>query len=239
MYLANQGPGLEPSTSHQELASALPALHCLSSLSLAGSVSQDAVVQQIHSLACLQELYLSCACTASSIQQMPPSLNKLVVSAAGSSGLQLSASTTPGLCQLTALRHLEAPGTVLSVELLAHMTALPELKLHGAQLEGPGSLSVLTGLTHLKHLALPEREVLAAVLVSPADTAAITASSQLTYLDVKNSLDSSDECLQAFQGKQLPHLIELRISLPGLCDERTAPLVAKCCPNPSTVVLWL
>lgn len=171
-------------------------------------------------------------------RQQHPAVAPIAHEASHISPIQLSASTTPGLCQLTALRHLDAAGTRFSVQLLAHMTDLQELKLQHAQVEGPGSLSVLTGLTDLKHLALPESERLQAVLVSQADSAAITASSQLTYLDINTSLDSSDECLNAFQGsKQLPHLVELRISLLGLCDERTAALVAKCCPNLQR--LWL
>jgi hypothetical protein len=111
------------------------------------------------------------------------------------------------------------------------MTSLQMLDLAQASLEGPGGLSVLTGLTQLQHLALPKAEEAEPVLQGTAGLAAITASSQLTYLDISTSLESSHECLQAFQGKKLPHLVELRISLPGLSDERTAPLVAKCCPN--------
>jgi hypothetical protein len=69
------------------------------------------------------------------------------------------------------------------------------------------------------------------VLQSQADTAAITASSQLTYLDITDSFSSGPEALAVFQGRHLPALEVLCASTPHIDDILTASHIRRCCKN--------
>jgi Leucine-rich repeat (LRR) protein len=122
------------------------------------------------------------------------------------------------------------------LDLLASLTGLEQLDLSKTALVGPRTLSVLTGLTCLQHLVLPKWHLLCEVLQHSADLTAITASSQLTHLDITHSLSSSAECVQAFP-RQLPHLVSLHLSVPEVCEEPAASHVATHCPNLKG--LWL
>jgi hypothetical protein len=57
--------------------------------------------------------------------------------------------------KLTALQDLDVSSGAISLDLLAALTALETMDIGRADLEGPGTLSVLTALTDLTFMVLP------------------------------------------------------------------------------------
>jgi hypothetical protein len=94
---------------------------------------------------------------------------------------------------------------------------------------GQPTLSVLSTLTQLEHLQLPECDD--GVLVSPADYAAATASQHLTFLDIR-SFAGPDQAIDIFpEDRHLPKLQSLRVDILWLEEIETMANVVTCCPG--------
>lgn len=118
----------------------------------------------------------------------------------------------------------------MSGDLLAQLTTLERLGLGRDKLVGPSSLSAVAALTRLQHFkmlsSLPDM-----LMQGPADTAAVTASSQLTFLDIGSSFRRYGQHVDLFPaGKQLPNLAELHVNLDMVRDGVSGAAVAACCP---------
>lgn len=103
-----------------------------------------------------------------------------------SQGPIISPSTTPRLCELTALRDLfVAQAKAFHVAILSSLTNLTSLSA-GPLASAPGepSLSVLTALTQLQLLELFDVHATQPAFNSLGDWAAVTASQALTRLDL-------------------------------------------------------
>jgi hypothetical protein len=156
------------------------------------SWAADTVVSAVHQLPRLLELHVrGSKCTEAGFAALPATLTTLVI--AGDSDLVCSPSTTPGLTQLTALQWLGVDSVArFDLAALVNSKQLQHLKLRDLKLsndpaagQGP-QLCVLQHLTRLQHLDLPTHEESPDSLAGATaqDFAALTASSQLTYLDI-------------------------------------------------------
>lgn len=221
----------------EAVAAALPRLQHLTTLDLAGSLTQDAFLSGMQQLTCLQELLLGANdedCTAASFQALPVTLTKLRITAA-TSNLDLGPVTTPGLTQITALQWLEIQGLArFDAALLGSMPSLRHLILDTHNLApaaaGGLSLSALSALTKLQHLQLPLRIEHLEAQPTPADVAALTTSSQLTYLDIGQGLVAQCQYVHMLpEGRQLPQLHTLRATMGLLASTRDVETLAVCC----------
>ena len=141
--------------------------------------------------------------------------------------LSLSPSSTPGLMQLTALQELEVSKVGrFDADLLSSMPRLQRLVLRHLQLaDEDAGLSVLNQLTCLQHLAISLPH--AAIEQAPA----LTASSQLTFLDISNNLVLQPGYEHMFPaGRQLPQLRELRATMALLGSCPVVDEFVRCCP---------
>lgn len=149
------------------VADAVSRLLKLTSLQLGGPASQDAALVHLSCLTALQQLKLTDAqCTSASFLQLPSSLTMVSIRRSrehsNQHALEMSSSSTPGMCQLTALQDLSVVGVAgddsckFHVEMLSSLTALTKIDVVGCQvMAGPGPrLVVLTGLTRLQHLQM-------------------------------------------------------------------------------------
>ena len=227
-----------------QLYQALPRLQGLVSLQLIGVLAHDDLLRHVTSLSRLQNLELVDGIfTLASFQQLPQSLTRLNIEWEDddTSVKTLTASTVPGLAALTGLQHLAvcaAPANPaeLSVDVLVKMPSLRHLDLGKAWLVEPGKLSGLTALTQLTLLNLASMgehvafDVDAAVF--HAELAAITASTQLRWLDLVDATLGGDACRHMFPAsKQLTQLTRLHAGLELISDSIRASFVATCCPN--------
>jgi hypothetical protein len=119
--------------------------------------------------------------------------------------------------------------------MLTALTSLEELQFY-VPFNAPGTLSVLAALTQLKRLELPT--VAAVDMPTPADVAAAMASTQLTYLDLSDSHCLYPQHRELFpSGRQLPHLVQLHVSL-GMTNGLAGKAAAACCPNLQDLLLY-
>lgn len=160
-YLAQEHPCLGRRLAAQ-LAQALPALTHLTHLVLAGNaISVDESLQHISALTRLQDLAMrDSRCSRDSFQQLPQSITGLVLHwvepgpEEGPVAPLIQPGSTPGICQLTALRALEVLHVAFDLEVLTGLTGLEQLMLKQVQFFGEGTLSVLAALKQLQHLEM-------------------------------------------------------------------------------------
>jgi hypothetical protein len=156
------------------VADAVPELQQLTELTLGGPASQDAALEHLSRLTALQQLALTDAeCTTASFLQLPSSLTMVSIECAPGFGaedepdqeplLTFSSTSSPGLCQLTALKELTVQGGQncytprLHVEVLSTLTNLTKLSVYLCKvMSGPGQpkLALLTSVNALQHLHL-------------------------------------------------------------------------------------
>jgi hypothetical protein len=87
---------------------------------------------------------------------------------------------------------------------------------------------VLTALTNLEHLQLPSDSD--GVMLMPADYAAITASPQLTHLDLSYITFDLEQANNMFpDDRRLPKLVSLRLTIGWLLHLETIQRVVDCC----------
>jgi hypothetical protein len=176
------------------MPAAIPHLQLLTYLRLTERYADDAVVPGVQHLPRLEQLLVNTesdsGCTAASFAALPASLTKLCINDGNNVSSQrilVSPDHTPGMTQLTALQWLEGSNVEFDMALLASLQSLHHLATSGALVpqpvgvEGTG-LTLLSSLTGLQHLKLTPRTL--PNQPTPADIAAFTASSLLTYLDI-------------------------------------------------------
>jgi hypothetical protein len=249
------------SSSSPELATLVHLTH----LHLSGWCANDAVLAPVSSMTGLQELQLvgpsKDSYTAASFAALPMSLTKLCMklercwSNWSAVSLTLAVETTPAIATLTALRWLAVDGVSgFSAALLRDMSSLQHLALgHDTALladapaEGQAgglSLSVLSGLTQLQHLELPQTCDELEADPTAADIEALTASSQLTCLIIDGGLVKQGQYRQLCsmtrqlprgrrrtENRRLPHLKELQATMGLLARARDVSAFVQCCPN--------
>lgn len=128
--------------------------------------------------------------------------------------------TVPALAQLTALQPLELKRVgQFSVGLLPQLKRLQRCIIGTEHMAPPAHeglaagapaeqgqnqvwLTVLTALTALQHLQLPALHPIEPAAVAPADYAAMTASAQLTHLDLSRCLTTPEAVQHAFPAQQ-------------------------------------
>jgi len=220
---------------------ALPHLQALTHLSVSNSLAQDAALQGLQELTCLQDLRIdSSTCTAAVFQALPASLTRLEIASkivkhqgVWDSQLELPHSSTTHAQRLTALQHFVlSHARAVHPLVLAALTALTQLDVTlctlaaGRQEAGWHVLSRLTNLQRLdlRHTCTgPEGPQLTA-----ADTAALTAPSQLSYLHVSTYADFQ-HLLPA--DRQLHSLKELYAATDLAADLQVIVRLPRCCPN--------
>ena len=237
-------PG-RPQISSLELSGLLQLTH----LRLSQAYAQDAVLASLTSLTCLQELEVDGSTyTANGLAALPASLTKLCVSGT----ITLAPGSTPAVAQLTALQWLEVTYAAgFSTAVLRSMSSLQHLAVRSASLLPAATgdddnqdseesdeeearevdLSVLRGLTQLQHLELPVGGAEHAAADPEADVAALTASSQLTCLDIAGLVEQQHYCSIFPEGRRLPELRELRATMGLLGSSGDAEALTQCCPN--------
>jgi hypothetical protein len=95
--------------------------------------------------------------------------------------------------------------------------------------DGGPTLSVLTALTHLEHLELPMD--VQNILMSPADYAALTASPQLTHLDLSGCF-GPEHVADAFpQNLRMSKLASLTVFIDWLEETDTIQRIVDSCPG--------
>jgi hypothetical protein len=92
-------------------------------------------------------------------------------------------------------------------------------------------LAPLRGLTQLQHLELPVGTTEYAAADAETDVAALTASSQLTYLNIVGMVEQQHYSRKFPAGRQLPKLKELRATMGVLGSAEDAEGLVRCCPN--------
>jgi hypothetical protein len=94
------------------------------------------------------------------------------------------------------------------------------------------NLSVLSGLTQLQHLELPQTRKQLAAAPTAEDVAALTASSQLTCLIIDQGLVRQEQyCHMWPEGRRLPKLKEIRATM-GLFGTKVDMIrLVDCCPG--------
>jgi hypothetical protein len=164
----NKSPADAAASNAAIVAEAIPQLLQLTSLHLGGPASLDAALAHLSRLTALQQLKLTDAeCTSAGLLQLPSGLTMVSIHCARAEGgqhaLEFSSSSTPGLCQLTALQDLQLcskggdDSCNFHVEMLSSLTALTKIEIVGCQVMAglaEPRLVVLTGLTRLQHLNL-------------------------------------------------------------------------------------
>ena len=216
----------------------LSGLLLLTHLHLSHDCADDAVLASVSSLTCLQELHLGVGCyTDSGLAALPPCITKLVVGG----DVTLAPNSTPAVAQLTALQWLEVNCAAgFSTAVLRSMSSLRHLDVQHTPLlaaagdgdNGDIDLAVLNGLTQLQHLELPIEPLADEAAVGPeADVAALTASSQLTYLNIERLVAHQHYRKMFAEGRQLPKLKELHATMGVLGTADNAQALVRCCPN--------
>lgn len=204
-------------------------------------------------LPCTQELLLQgSVCTADSFKALPDSLTKLQIDSTHlkeEPDLFLGPSSTPGLTQLSALQWLEVSyAAEFDVDLLDSLRSLQHLAVKHSMLttadDGPG-LAVLSSLTDLRHLELPAGSDQDLVAATAAAVAALTASSQLTFLDLQGRV-SHEDYFKLFPEttvpgelfefilpdvRPVPELRVLRATMGLLCDRAAVNMLVEWCPQ--------
>lgn len=230
------------------LAEAIPQLVQLTSLHLGGAVCVDAVLAHMTSCRHLLELRLDkCLCTAGSFTSLPQSLTLLDIGYTFTVGMSAAAAnllpqvtfspgSTPALCQLTALQSLQVRNTHrFHVAVLSGLTDLTRLAIQGSDLtagEDEPRLLVLTRLTKLQELVLSSMSDTSPAATAPEDFAAITASAQLTKLELSNSLLEPDDARAVFpEGRHLNKLQHLHLWISWLEDAVAMSSMVRCCQN--------
>jgi len=219
------------------LQQALPHLRALTHLSLSHQLTRDAALQTLQELPCLQELLLHFSdCTAATFAVLPASLTRLEIECLSRQQeelqLLLGLNSAAAVQRLTGLQHMKLHNVpAVHPELLAALTGLQQLEVTSSVLAaGPGEAgwSVLGRLTNLQRLNLwrtttgtdPHTEP----QLTPADVAALAASSQLSYLNLSSRMLQEDHFVHLLPvGKQLHGLQELYITV-GLLGDFSVPL---------------
>ncbi|WIA17848.1 hypothetical protein OEZ85_009354 [Tetradesmus obliquus] len=199
------------------------------------------------SLQQLQELRLGVE-TPRTLQDLPLILTLLKLNWLGTE--RLRSSTAPGVAQLTALQHFEVDvyDSQICPSIVRHMQQLRHLDLQdivGEEL--PVLLSALQSMQQLQHLSLYSNIGHAPEDIAVQQYAALTASSELTHLDV-----SWDDHVMAggapqnmfAEGKQLPLLQNLYFGMdrggghcPQLFEQGDLARLAAACP--ALQQLWM
>jgi hypothetical protein len=169
--------------------------------------------------------------------------------------VELSVASTPAVAAPTGLRWLEVDRAGgFSAALLRDMSSLQYLAVRGTSLlaevereEGESDneeddthmlgLTVLSSLTQLQHLELPQTPDHLTVELTEADVAALTASIQLTCLIIDGGLVPQEQYCYMWPAEEvgvqikLPELKELRATMGmlGIADDAAA--MVGCCPK--------
>lgn len=222
------------------LAAALPGMQQLTHLQLHGSYASDAAVSALRHLPRLEVLQLGeCKCKAASFAALPASLTTLELLADRddmipvSQRLRVSPGSTPGLTQLTALQTLWVEKVhSFDAQLLGSMPKLQTVVVMDCSLAGGGTgLSALQALACLQHLDLHSAEVEGQGNMTAADVAALTASNQLTYLDLGRVLAAGDYKHMFPEGCVRPQLRALTATMQLLSDHEAVRALVRCCPQ--------
>lgn len=214
------------------LQQALPHLRALTHLSLSHQLTRDAALQALQELPCLQELLLHVSdSTAATFEVLPASLTRLEIECAfwqqEELKLRLGLNSAAAVQRLTGLQHMKLHNVpAVHPELLAALTGLQQLEVTSSVLAaGPreAGWSVLGHLTNLQRLNLwrttSGTDPHTAPQLTAADVAALTASSQLSYLNLSSRMVQGDHLTQLLpEGKQLHGLQELYIAVDLLAD---------------------
>ena len=222
------------------LASALPSMQQLTHLELGDSFTQDAIVSSVQHLPRLQVLLLQMSnCSIAALAELPQSITWLRLHHSTTAPLTLSHSSTPGIAKLTALQRLEAFAYLQSAVQPLFLAAFPNLQHLAVTSKGvaaaagePG-FAALNTLTKLQHLNLCFYEDTMLVAATPADCAALAASSQLSALVISHSrLVAGNKYIHVFpEGRCLPHLHQLDATMGLLGDAQAVWQLVKACPN--------
>lgn len=220
---------------------AIPALQLLTYLELSGQYAVDAVMSGVQHLPNLEQLLLCTdyrsGCTAASFAALPASITKLCIKHSKcplAQPLLLSADNTPGLTQPTTLQWLDVSDVVFDLALLASLQSLRHVAIEGALAAAPVGvqgvgLAVLSSLTALEHLKLTPHTL--PNQPTSADIAALTASSQLTYLDIGSGIARGHYSHMFPAGRQLQQLRGLRATMGIMARTQDTITLARCCPN--------
>jgi hypothetical protein len=214
----------------------LSGLLCLTHLHLSNDCANDAVLASVSSLTNLQELHLDVGSyTNGGLAALPLSLTKLWVWG----DVTLTPHSTPAAAQLTALQWLEVRCAAgLSTAVLRRMRGLQHLKVENTPLlssaaegyedNGRVDLAALNGLTQLQHLEVRMEFADEAAIGPEADVTALTASSQLTYLNIARIVAHQHYSKMFAEGRQLPKLKELRATMSILATVEDARALVRC-----------
>jgi len=223
---------------------ALPHLQALTHLSVSKSLAQDAALQGLQELPCLQDLRItSSTCTAALFAALPASLTRLEIEcgctwdSTACGKLELSLSSTTHAQRLTALQHFAlSRARAVHPSVLTVLTALTQLDVTfcglGAGRQEAGWY-VLSQLANLQHLDL--RDTFTAGIaprLTAADIAALTAPSQLSYLYVNADVIFQEHYKHLLPAdRQLHSLKELYASMDLPADPQVMARLPHCCPN--------
>jgi hypothetical protein len=142
-----------------KLAAAIPRLQQLRELRLGGDLAADKALVHVSVLTALQELQLSGSClSAASCRALSTTLTSLhLVAPAYNDGWSLSPSSTPGICQLTALRKLHLDCICIDTAILGNLISLQHLSVeypHMTSAPDVPKMLVLSKLTRLRSLRI-------------------------------------------------------------------------------------
>lgn len=228
------------------LAAALPQLQLLTHLELQGNspdIRFPASFQGFGVLQQLQELRLQRGChiTSSSSLRFPASLTLLQM-------LRLPEMTVvaaPTITQLSNLQHLDISSTKHFDPVL--LLSFPKLKflrircsladtVAGEAAATATLLSNLVQLTQLQHLNL--QYTLAVKLEAAEPYAALTASSQLTYLNISSTAvpASAAQCIFAAE-QPSKGLLEVQVDAAAFAAAGSFKRLALCCPALQTLTV--
>jgi len=222
------------------LSMVLPALEHLTSLNLTG-YWQYPVLEHLSSLHHLQDLVMGCGTELDHIiKTLPVTLTSL---AFRDSTQPISEDEPlPEICtlhHLTNLQCLSVKGRCASIS-FAEVAKLLQLRTIILRAHQPdvtfvihSPLSELGCLTGLQHLNLSKWMTFlnSRVELSAADCAAVTASSQLTHLNLSLWQLAPWQCSAMFPaGRKLPNLLELHVGPSFLHSPAATAAICSCCP---------
>jgi hypothetical protein len=227
---------------HSNSSLDMSGLLMLTHLHLSDDCATDAALASVSGLTCLQELeVLGGFYTERGLAALPPTLTELYVCG----NVMLAPGSTPAVAQLTALRRLKvnhlsyglSTAVLSSLSSLQHLAVacslLPSAPSAGDLNDGDRDLDLapLSGLTQLHSLSLPVHFVDEAAYGAGTNAAALTASSQLTCLNMRGLVEQQQYSHMFPAGRQLPRLKELWATMGLLGTAKDASALAKCCPN--------